>query len=258
MPLGVLPDHSGLVLYEAGYLPENDWWEFPNVLSPFWRLYYNDRPGHKVVFAHGEIELTPEHIMLIPDHQLFHCQGRVPVGCLWLAFHHVRRLTSGQAIPVLLTPGRTERAILEHLVQALSQEGPARSRERIFHSGLALLHVVLCRPEFQWLGDVPPAVVQVLQHIEKHYDAPLYLPRLARMTGLSTESLARTFKRYQGMTLGQFILKVRVREAAHRLTQTDMSLDEIAEKSGFPNRAYLSRVFKRVTGESPAEFRRRH
>ena len=49
-PLGVPPDHSGLVLYEAGYLPANDWWNFPNVLSPFWRLYYNARKGHRVIF----------------------------------------------------------------------------------------------------------------------------------------------------------------------------------------------------------------
>jgi len=41
-------------------------------------------------------------------------------------------------------------------------------------------------------------------------------------------------------------------------TNTAPSLDEIADKTGFPNRAYLSRVFKRVTGESPAHFRHDH
>ena len=55
----VSPDHSGLVLHEAGFLPHNDWWDFPNVLSLFWRLCYNDRKGHKVVFAGREIEWRP-------------------------------------------------------------------------------------------------------------------------------------------------------------------------------------------------------
>ena len=62
------------------------------------------------------------------------------------------------------------------------------------------------------------------------------------------ESLARSFKKHQGETIGRFVAKVRVREAAHLLTHTDARIEEIAERTGFPNRAYLSRVFRRVTG----------
>jgi AraC-like DNA-binding protein len=42
------------------------------------------------------------------------------------------------------------------------------------------------------------------------------------------------------------------------LLQTDQTIDVIAERTGFPNRAYFSRLFKRVTDESPAGFRRKH
>jgi hypothetical protein len=58
-PLGVPPDLSGVVLHEAGFLAKNDWWSFPNVLGPFWRLYYNSRPGHKVVFRARSTNWTP-------------------------------------------------------------------------------------------------------------------------------------------------------------------------------------------------------
>ena len=111
-PLGVPADHAGFVLYEAGYLPRNDWWNFPNVLSPFWRLYYNARKGHKVVFQQREVELTSKHLMLIPDHQLFHCCGCTPVPTLWFAFNVARRLVPQQPIPILLPPTRTERALI--------------------------------------------------------------------------------------------------------------------------------------------------
>jgi YesN/AraC family two-component response regulator len=40
--------------------------------------------------------------------------------------------------------------------------------------------------------------------------------------------------------------------------QTEETLDAIAEECGFPNRAYFSRVFKRVTGDAPAGFRTKH
>jgi YesN/AraC family two-component response regulator len=49
-----------------------------------------------------------------------------------------------------------------------------------------------------------------------------------------------------------------VREAAHLLANTEETLEAIAEKTGFANRHYLSRVFKKVTGDSPASFRHKH
>lgn len=56
----------------------------------------------------------------------------------------------------------------------------------------------------------------------------------------------------------RFIEQVGIREACNLLANTAQSPDEIADKTGFPNRACLLRVFKCVTGESPAHFRHDH
>jgi AraC family transcriptional regulator, arabinose operon regulatory protein len=257
-PLGVPPDHAGLVLYETGYLPRNDWWNFPNVLSPFWRLYFNARKGHRVLFPDRTVELTPEHIVLIPDGQLFHCEGCRPVPTLWLAFNVARRLMPQQRIPILLPPTRTERSLIHDLTRLLAGGAQEENHDRIFHASMAVLHIAINRPEIQWQGHTPPAVLQTVRYIEAHYASPLFIPRLAGMANLCTEALARSFKKYQGETIGRFIMKVRVREAAHLLMHTTATIDDVAERTGFPNRAYLSRVFKRTTGESPAQFRGRH
>jgi AraC family transcriptional regulator, arabinose operon regulatory protein len=260
LPLGVPPDHSGLVLHEAGYLAANDWWDFPNVLSPFWRLYYNFRRGHKVIFAHGEVELTPERLVVIPDRQLFHCRGFNSVPNMWFAFNVTRRLAAGQSVPIVVRPTPAERSLIQHFSRQFSDDDPSQTanRDRIFHAAMSLLHVVLSRPEIEWQQGVPAAVAQTIQYIEEHYASPILIPRLARMADLCTEALARSFKKHQGETIGRFIVKVRVREAAHLLTHTDVAIDDVAQRTGFPNRAYLSRVFKRITGESPAQFRQRH
>jgi AraC-like DNA-binding protein len=257
-PLGVPVDHAGLVLHETGYLPRNDWWNFPNVLSPFWRIYYNTRKGHKVVFPDHEVELTPEHLMLIPDGQLFHCRGGTPVPSLWFAFNVARRLVPQQSIPIMLSPTRTERALIREVTQRFSADVREPNRDGIFHASMALLHMVLNRSEIQWQSNTPAPVVETVRYIEEHFALPQYIPRLAKLANLSVEALARSFKKYQGETIGRFIMKVRVREAAHLLMHTDATMELVAEKTGFPNRAYLSRVFKRTTGESPAAFRQRH
>jgi AraC family transcriptional regulator, arabinose operon regulatory protein len=258
LPLGVPVDHAGFVLHETGYIARNDWWNFPNVLSPFWRLYYNARRGHAVVFEGREIPLTPEHLMLIPDGQLFHCRGRTPVPTLWFAFNVARRLVPRQSIPVLLPPSQTERVLISDITRLFSDDSERPNRDRVFHASMALLHVVLNRPEIHWQGNAPAAVVQTVQYIEDHFASPLVIPRLATLADVSVETLARSFKKYQGDTIGRFIAKVRVREAAHLLMHSEVPIEEVAERTGFPNRAYLSRVFKKIIGESPAEFRRRH
>jgi AraC family transcriptional regulator, arabinose operon regulatory protein len=254
-PLGVPFGHSGFVLHEVGYLPRNVRWNYPNVLSPFWRLYHNFRKGHKVIFPGREVELTPEHLVLIPEHQLFHCSGMKATPHFFLSFSVMNRLTPEQSIPIMLRPTATERSLIENLSREIAAGSP---RDRIFHSGMAILHLALSRPEIKWQQSIPASVQDTVRHIAANYASPLTIPQLAERAGLSTETLARTFKKYQGETIGRHLIKIRVREAAHLLTHSDATIDEIAEKTGLTNRAYLSRMFKRITGETPARFRRRH
>ena len=260
-PLGVPPDHSGIVLHEAGFLARNDWWNFPDVLSPFWRLYYNFDPGHLVIFGGREIPLTPHHIMLIPDGHLFHCRGRKPVRNLWLAFSSAFRLEPGQPAPVQLCPTHTELALLHELARLIGARRAiaAMPRHRIYHRSLALLHHVLSRPELRWQAQTAPeGIRRTTQHIHASLGATLTLPELARHAGLSISAFTRLFRHCHGVPPVRFIMQTRVREAARLLAHTELTLDEIAERTGFPNRAYFSRIFSKLTGEPPAHFRRVH
>lgn len=257
-PKGVPVDHAGFILHETGYLPRNDWWNFPNVMSPFWRLYYNGRKGHRVIFQKREIELTPKHWMLIPDGQCFHCQGAVPVPTLWFAFSVARRLKPEQPIPILLPPDRTEQLLMHDVKRLFAKNAESRNHTRIFHVSMSLLHVVLSRKEIQWQSHIPASVAETAKYIEEHFASPLSVSHLAKKMSLSVEALARSFKKHQGATIGQTILKTRVREAVRLLLDTDEKIEIIAEQTGFPNRFYFSRIFKKITNESPAAFRRSH
>lgn len=256
-PLGIAPDQSGIVLHEAGFLPRNDWWVFPNVFSPFWRLYYNFRKGHKVIFPDREVALTPSRIMLIPDRCLFHCEGRVPVPNLWLAFSVGKRLASGTAVPLMLAPTRAEMSLL-CAIAGIIGSGDSR-RESAYFSGLGLLHLVLGRREIRWSGGVvPEGVRRALRRIDAGYAGDLPIPLLAREAGVSVRGFGSAFRRATGRAPGRYIVEIRVREAARQLVEGGASIDQIAEATGFPNRNYFSRVFKAVAGESPALFRERH
>jgi transcriptional regulator GlxA family with amidase domain len=126
----------------------------------------------------------------------------------------------------------------------------------VFHLSLALLHLVLSRPEIAWRSEVPVNLMEVVRYVETNYASALYTSELARRAHLSESVFRRRFQEFRNSAPAQFVAQVRVREAAHLLNATELDMDDIAERTGFPNPAYLSRVFKRVTGKTPARFRK--
>lgn len=257
-PLGIPPGRTGLTLHEAGYVAENANWNFPAVFSPFWRLYYNSRRGHCVLFGEEMTELTPAHLVLIPPHCLFHCLGGNPVPHFWTAFSFVKRLRRETPLPVQLVPRDTELCLIRDLIELDSALPDGGSSEGIYRHSLALLQVVLARPELEWQPPQPEGLRRARDLIERSLGQPLPSPQLARAAGMSVAGFNRAFRRHYGTSPARHVAEMRVREAARLLLQSDCTIDNIAEQTGFPNRAYLSRVFKRLTGFAPGGFRRRH
>ena len=254
-PLGVQADHAGIVLHETGFDPCNSNWNFPSVLSPFWRIYYNTRRSHCVVFGDDCYELDPEHILLIPDRQLFHCLGQKPTPSFWIHFSFDRRLAPDQAVPILLRPEEFELGLIAQ-ISSLILAGSLREYDRIRRLSLALINMLISRPEIQWGPILPELLVRLLVFIDEQAGCRLSNRELAQRAGISIEGVYRLFRNHLGVSPAVYVNQVRIRKASHLLLEHRCSMDEVAELCGFPNRAYFSRVFKKVTGISPAAFRR--
>jgi AraC-like DNA-binding protein len=257
-PLGIQPGRSGITLHETGFQPANIDWNFPGTFSPFWRFYFNSDRGHCVLFDEQMTELTPDHIMLIPPHCLFHCLGRNPVGHFWMTFSFTRRFHPETPLPVLLPPRDTELCLIRDLKTLILGQPDDRPTDAVYRNSLALLQVSLARPELRWQAPLPQGLVRVRGHIENRLGDKLNSPPLARMAGLSVPGFNRAFRRHFGTSPARYVTETRVREAARLLLQSEESIDVVAQQTGFPNRAYFSRVFKKVTREPPAAFRRKH
>ncbi len=256
--LGIAPGYSGVVLHESGYLQRNGHWNFPNTFSPFWRLYYDFMPGHQLALQDKTVRLGPDRLVLVPSYIRFHCQGHRAVPSFWLHFNCARRSAPAQVIPIELPLTQTETSLISDLVRVFKARDDEKLNQQVFGFSLALLLVVLNRPEMAWAGKTPKGITRAINHVEENFASELYNEDLSRVAGVSVRSLTRMFRQHHGMSAAQFIAQVRVRKAAHLLLTTDAALEEVAEKTGFPDRAYFTRVFTRLTHEPPAEFRRKY
>lgn len=249
-PLGA----GQILIHEVGYLEKNANWIFPNTVSPFWRLYYNFDPGHHAEFRDHRLPLSPEHVVLIPDHQLFDSFGVPPVRHFWISFSIDLTLKHGDSVVLPIHPD--ERSRISRICETILGDGP-RKRFDVLHASSSLLHTIFMRPEIPWNERPRPQnVIKVATYISENHHMPLEVPLLAKIAGVSPRALSRLFESEYHMSVPRFIARVRIREAARLLENTKLSIEEIAERTGFPNRYYLTRVFSRIIGKPPAQYRK--
>lgn len=98
-------------------------------------------------------------------------------------------------------------------------------------------------------------VAEVLRLIREHATEGIQVDSLARQVGLSRSVLQRRFRSLLRRSIHQEILNARIKHAQELILQSDLSLAEIAERTGFRHQEYLGAVFKARLGKTPAQFR---
>jgi LacI family transcriptional regulator len=99
-------------------------------------------------------------------------------------------------------------------------------------------------------------VAHAVEFIRAHGNEPVNVGSIMERAGVSRGTLERRFKQAMGQTPHEYLVQQRVRRAQEiLLTTPDASLDLAAKQCGFRDRPELNRVFRRVTGRSPAAWR---
>lgn len=96
---------------------------------------------------------------------------------------------------------------------------------------------------------------RALDFIETNYGEPLTVDRVAKEVYLSTSRLSHIIKSELGITLGDYISKVRIEKAEALLKDRELSISQIALEVGFPDQSYFTKVFKKVENCTPKVFR---
>jgi AraC-type DNA-binding domain-containing proteins len=94
-----------------------------------------------------------------------------------------------------------------------------------------------------------------INFINDNYDKNLKLDDIAQKTFLNPIYFLRQFKKCFSMTPNNYLNMIRLKEACRLLIKTDIPVKEIAEKTGFSNQFYFSKVFKSHYHKTPLEYR---
>jgi len=100
-------------------------------------------------------------------------------------------------------------------------------------------------------------VDMAIRYIKKHYNEDLNLAVVANYVSLNYYYFSHIFKKITGMSFMDFLLKVRVEKAKELLKNTEDKVIDIAFKVGFQDPKHFTKSFKKVTGISPTQYRRR-
>lgn len=108
------------------------------------------------------------------------------------------------------------------------------------------------------VGDLKMAGLRrVVDWVHDHMDEEITVQGLAQIAGMKAAHLERRVKRVFKMSVGQFVRKVRIEQAARLLRDTELGIAEIALRCGYSEQSSLTRQFKSAVGCPPGEFRKR-
>lgn len=127
-------------------------------------------------------------------------------------------------------------------------------------SGILTDVIVSCmraRDELE-LGRTHAKIEEIIQYLHLHSAEAITNITIGELFGFHPNYISALVKRYTGIPLHRYLLQVRLSKAEELITQTELSIEEIAESTGFCDIYYFSRYFKMSFGTSPSEYRRKN
>lgn len=101
----------------------------------------------------------------------------------------------------------------------------------------------------------PPSITRAKAHIEAHLTEQLSLADVARAVNMSRFYFCKMFRRHTGLNFTDYVSRLRVERAKQLLLNPHLRVSEIAYEVGFQSLTHFNRVFRRLVGKAPTDYR---
>ncbi|MBO4821454.1 MAG: helix-turn-helix domain-containing protein [Prevotella sp.] len=278
-------ESMNLMLLNVGLARHNANWNWKDVNSPFIRIFYVTEGEAILHLPEEDVALRPRHLYIIPAYTVhsYECHGVYEQYYLHMyeGFKNKVNLQEVYELPTEVDGGPGMQQLFEYMCAQLPdarlpQSDPksydtsaqmsdyvARYRAMELWGKMELRGAMLmimsrfirhARPRI-WTHD--ERMKRVLEHIHAHISDSIDVEELAGVANVTKPYFIKLFKREFGSSPIQYVNHKKVERAQLLLYTTDMAVKEVAFMLGFNDQNYFIRMFHKVTGVTPQEYRRK-
>lgn len=279
-------DQLHLLISNVGLAIHNADWNWRNVNSPFTRLYYVTEGAARILLPTGIQELKPDHLYLVPSFTThsYLCDTHFAHYYLHIYEDHQSEssILEDFSFPTEIPAGDLELPLIKRLcginpTMQLPQSDPTsydnnptlikniiKNKQRTFCDKVesrGIVYQLMAR----FLKDAQPKaeinddrIQKVLSYIRKNIYKTIDIDSLAAISCLSKDHFIRLFRKEVNNTPLQYINQKKIEKAQLILITDSMPIKNISYLLAYEDHSYFNRLFKKLTGVTPQQYRDRY
>ena len=279
-------DQLHLLILNVGLAIHNAAWNWRNVNSPFTRLYYVTEGAARILLPTGIQELKPDHLYLVPSFTThsYLCDTHFAHYYLHIYEDHQSEssILEDFSFPTEIPAGDLELPLIKRLcginpTMQLPQSDPTsydnnptlikniiKNKQRTFCDKVesrGIVYQLMAR----FLKDAQPKaeinddrIQKVLSYIRKNIYKTIDIDSLAAISCLSKDHFIRLFRKEVNNTPLQYINQKKIEKAQLILITDSMPIKNISYLLAYEDHSYFNRLFKKLTGVTPQQYRDRY
>ena len=279
-------DQLHLLILNVGLAIHNADWNWRNVNSPFTRLYYVTEGAARILLPTGIQELKPDHLYLVPsftthsylcdthfvhyylhiyeDHQSessiledFSFPTEIPAGDLELPL--IKRLCGINPTMQLPQSDPTSYDNNPTLIKNIIKNNQRTFCDKVESRGIVYQLMARFLKDAQPKAEINDDRIQkVLSYIRKNIYKTIDIDSLAAISCLSKDHFIRLFRKEVNNTPLQYINQKKIEKAQLILITDSMPVKNISYLLAYEDHSYFNRLFKKLTGVTPQQYRDRY
>lgn len=212
-----------------------------------------------IVFLYPDTFFSLSSDAAVTDFILLALHGVLLQDYLLSSHHSDRYYVLDHYLPILSNQ-------IEHIEEAFTSDLMAHcsTEKRIFFMQqyatdlMTYFRQSLVLPANQMARSVPSYLKKVRRHLDEHYALTFVLDDVVEQYGVSKYKFCHDFKDFYGQPPLQYLNEQRILHAKDLLLSTDVPVHEIGSMVGIDNTNHFIKLFKRYTGATPLQYRRKH
>ncbi|GGF05672.1 helix-turn-helix domain-containing protein [Flavobacterium limi] len=269
------------------YVKLNNKWNYSNVISPYFRLYYIDEGTGSVSDSAGKLILEPGYLYLIPSFTICNLNCEEYLSQFFVQFfeespdgislfnnnRNIMKLEADDVDIVLIkkmlqnNPGRGinrsdnpkvyEKETYYKEYRALNDK--MKIHQKFENQGILLLLVSKFLNSASFKSIYPQIasskILDTMSYVQLHLNENLTVMQLAKRVNQSKDYFSKQFLLHTGERPLHYIHKKKIERAQYLIATTNKTFIEIAIDTGFANLPHFSKIFKQIVSLTPGEYR---